>query len=52
MILANDYLGCVLRSLPTEHQLQILAARYGWNVDEERRFRDHQFAFPGCMSLG
>lgn len=44
--------NCILRSLPTEHQLQILAERYGWNVDEERRFRDYQFTSPECMSLG
>ncbi|KAL2812607.1 kinase-like domain-containing protein [Aspergillus granulosus] len=33
--------GCILYSLPTEKQLQILAERYGWDMDGERRFRDH-----------
>ena len=31
-------LGCVLFSLPTEQQLQILAERYGWRPDDERHF--------------
>lgn len=51
MILADDYLGCILRSLPIEHELQVLAEQYGWNVDDERRFRDYQFTFTGCTSL-
>ncbi|KAH8709234.1 Ribosomal protein S6 kinase alpha-5 [Beauveria bassiana] len=38
-------LGCVLYSLPTEPQLQILAERYGWSMDEELRFRDDSFIF-------
>ncbi|KAM0668285.1 hypothetical protein ACQRIU_001847 [Beauveria bassiana] len=38
--------GCVLYSLPTEPQLHILAERYGWNMDEELRFRDVSFIFP------
>ncbi|PQK13601.1 hypothetical protein BB8028_0004g05320 [Beauveria bassiana] len=38
-------LGCVLYSLPTEPQLQILAERYGWSMDEELRFRDDIFIF-------
>ncbi|KAL5338604.1 hypothetical protein BJX70DRAFT_398550 [Aspergillus crustosus] len=34
--------GCNLYSLATGNQLQVLAVRYGWDMDGGRRFRDHQ----------
>jgi serine/threonine protein kinase len=36
--LLNFMSGCVLFSLPTERQIHILAERYGWRSDDERRF--------------
>lgn len=36
--LLNLVPGCVLFSLPTDSQIHILAERYGWQPDDERRF--------------
>ncbi|KAJ5720435.1 uncharacterized protein N7483_008369 [Penicillium malachiteum] len=38
--------GCILYSIPTESQLQILADGYGWKMGEEMRFLDESSVLP------
>jgi hypothetical protein len=37
-----DFIGCVLRALPTEDELASLADHYGWDKDEGLRFSNHK----------